>query len=155
MWTTISIHSRLQKQTSPSMEMAERTLLLQCYRPIDLSCWQPQWNSGDTLQSFPNHSNQGAPRYSRSLSSRGTWKTSHVLNVRALMATFCIKEQVYGKVAGTGLYLWWEGAKGNKAGIIFRRRKSNLTTQIINLKGHFMVPQWTQMLHFTLGKRYF
>ena len=66
-----------------------------------------------------------------------------------------MKEQAYGKVTGTGLYLWWEGAKRNKTGITFRGRKSNLTTQIINLEGHSMVPQWTQMLHFTLGKRYF
>lgn len=53
------------------------------------------------------------------------------------------------------LNLGWAGAKRNKTGIAFRIGKSNLTTQIINLKGHFMVPPWTQMLHFTLGKRYF
>lgn len=53
------------------------------------------------------------------------------------------------------LYLWWAGAKRNKTRIIFRAEKPNLATQIINLKGHFMLLQWTQMLHFTLGKRYF
>ena len=37
----------------------------------------------------------------------------------------------------------------------FRAEKPNLATQIINLKGHFTLLQWTQMLHFTLGKRYF
>lgn len=56
------------------------------------------------------------------------------------MTTFCMKEQVYGKVTGTGLYLWWAGAKRNKMGITFRIGKWNLTTQIINPKGHFMVP---------------
>ena len=53
------------------------------------------------------------------------------------------------------LYLWWAGAKRNKTSIIFRAGKPKLATQIINLKGHFILLQWTQMLHFTLGKRYF
>lgn len=53
------------------------------------------------------------------------------------------------------LHLWWAEAKRNKTGIVFRAGKSNLITQTINLKGHFRLPQWAQMLHFTLGKRYF
>lgn len=145
--------SGLDKQASPPMETAEKNTPSRISERRRSGPWAPTLPAVKTC--FSPHSKHKASRYSRSSNSGSRWKTFCFLNVGALMTTFCMKEQVYGKVTGTGLYLWWAGAKRNKTGITFRIGKPNLTTQIINLKGHFTVPRRTQMLHFTLGKRYF
>lgn len=46
-------------------------------------------------------------------------------------------------------------AKRKRTGTILSIGKPNLSTQTINLKGHSVLSQWAQMLHFTVGKRYF
>lgn len=152
----LNLLSGLDKRTYPLVEMAERNSF-ENIRDIWICSDGIHYHStGVTLQSIPNHSNRGTFRPSMSSSTGHRWKIfripqywgtdGNILHERA---------DLWESHWDRALYLWWAVAKRNKTGIIFRVGKSNLTTQIINLKSHFMLPQWTQMLHFTLGKRYF
>lgn len=118
----LNLFSGLDKQTYALMEMAERHSFENIRGRIIWICSDSihHDSTGVTLSSIPNHGNRGTSRHIASFSSESRWKIFHVLNVGTRMATFCMKEQIYGKVTGTGLYLWWAGAKRNKTGIIFR-----------------------------------
>lgn len=99
----LNLLSGLDKQTYPLMEMAERHSFENIRGRITWICSDGIHydSTGVTLHSISNHNNRGT---SMSFRSESRWKIFHVLNVGALMATFCMEEQIYGKVTGTGLF---------------------------------------------------
>lgn len=94
----------LDQQAYPLMVTAERNIplrILETHGSVLLALTMTAL--GDTLQSVPNHSDRGASSHSKSFSSGSRWTIFRFLNFRALMATLCVKEQVYGTVTGMGL----------------------------------------------------
>lgn len=102
----LNLLSGLDKQTYPLMEMAERHSFENIRGRIIWICSGGihYVSTGVTLHSVPNHSNRGTSGHSMSFRSESRWKILCVLDVGALMATFCMKEQIYEKVTGKGLF---------------------------------------------------